>query len=112
MAATTSQPKNGFIVRAESHDGGKTWSEGQNSAFPNPNSAIEFLKLKSGALLLVFNDSMTSRTPLTAALSTDGDKTYPHRRNIVEGRNSFAYPIGFQAATAASTSSTRPISGR
>ncbi len=90
--------KNGYIVRAESHDGGKTWSEGQNSGFANPNSAIEFLKLKSGALVLVFNDSMTSRTPLTAALSTDGDKTYPHRRNIAEGRNSFAYPIGFQAA--------------
>jgi predicted neuraminidase len=90
--------KDGFIVRAESHDGGKTWTEGQNSAFANPNSAVEFLKLKSGALLLVFNDSMTSRTPLTAALSIDGDKTYPHRRNIAEGRNSFAYPIGFQAA--------------
>lgn len=90
--------KEGFIVRAESHDGGNTWTEGRNSAFANPNSAIEFLKLRSGALLLVFNDSMTSRTPLTAALSTDGDKTYPHRRNIAEGRNSFAYPIGFQAA--------------
>ena len=87
----------GFIVRAESHDGGKTWSEGRNSTFPNPNSAIEFLKLKSGALLLVYNDSMTSRTPLATALSTDGDKTYPHRRTIAEGRNSFAYPIGFQA---------------
>ena len=90
--------KDGYIVRAESHDGGATWSEGRNSTFANPNSAIEFLKLKSGALLLVFNDSMTSRTPLTAALSTDGDKTYPYRRNIAEGRNSFAYPIGFQAA--------------
>ena len=90
--------KDGFIVRAESRDGGATWSEGRNSEFPNPNSAVEFLKLKSGALLLVYNDSMTSRTPLTAALSTDGDKTYPHRRNIAEGRNSFAYPIGFQAA--------------
>jgi predicted neuraminidase len=90
--------KEGFIVRAESRDGGATWSEGRNSAFPNPNSAVEFLKLKSGALLLVYNDSMTSRTPLTAALSTDGDKSYPHRRNIAEGRNSFAYPIGFQAA--------------
>jgi hypothetical protein len=41
---------------------------------------------------------MTSRTPLTAALSLDGDKTYPHRRNIAEGKNSFAYPIGFQGA--------------
>jgi predicted neuraminidase len=90
--------KEGYIVRAESHDGGATWSPGVNSAFPNPNSAIEFLKLASGALLLVFNDSMSQRTPLTAALSIDGDKTYPFRRNIIEGRNSFAYPTGFQAA--------------
>jgi predicted neuraminidase len=88
----------GFIVRSESKDNGATWAEGRNSAFPNPNSAIEFLKLKSGALLLVYNDSMTSRTPLTAALSTDGDRTYPVRRNIADGRNSFAYPIGFQGA--------------
>jgi predicted neuraminidase len=84
-------------VRAESHDGGQTWAEGRNSMFPNPNSAVEFLKLKSGALLLVYNDGMNARTPLTAALSVDGDKTYPHRRNIAEGKNSFAYPKGFQA---------------
>ena len=88
----------GYMVRSESRDGGLTWSEGQNAKFPNPNSAIEFLKLASGALLLVYNDSMTQRTPLTASLSTDGDRTYPYRRNIAEGRNSFAYPIGFQAA--------------
>lgn len=41
---------------------------------------------------------MSQRTPLTAALSTDGDRTYADRRNIAEGGNSFAYPIGFQAA--------------
>lgn len=88
----------GFMVRSESHDGGATWEEGQNAAFPNPNSAVDFMKLRSGALLLVYNDSMTDRTPLAAALSTDGDKTYASRRNIAEGRNSFAYPIGFQAS--------------
>jgi predicted neuraminidase len=88
----------GFVVRSESHDDGATWEEGRDSAFPNPNSAVEFLKLKSGALLLVYNASMTDRTPLTAALSVDGDKTYPSRRNIAEGRNSYTYPIGFQAS--------------
>ena len=89
--------KDGFMVRAESHDGGWTWSEGKDAPFPNPNSAIEFLKLQSGSLLLVYNDSMHQRTPLTASLSADGDKTYPFKRNIAEGKNSFAYPIGFQA---------------
>ena len=59
----------GYIVRSESRDGGRTWSEGVDSAFPNPNAAVEFLKLQSGNLLLIFNDSMNRRTPLTAALS-------------------------------------------
>jgi predicted neuraminidase len=87
----------GWLVRAESHDGGRTWTEGQDSRFPNPNSAVELLKLRSGNLLLVYNDSMTARTPLTAALSMDQDRTWPVRRNIAEGQNAFAYPIGFQA---------------
>jgi predicted neuraminidase len=89
--------KDGWLVRAESTDGGSTWSEGRDSAFPNPNAAIDFLKLSSGALLLVFNDSMSGRTPLVAALSRDGDRTYPHRRAIAEGPGDFAYPIAFQA---------------
>jgi predicted neuraminidase len=88
----------GWLVRAESHDGGRTWTEGQDSQFPNPNSAVEFLRLRSGNLLLVYNDSMTARTPLTAALSMDQDRTWPVRRNLAEGQNAFAYPIGFQAS--------------
>jgi predicted neuraminidase len=88
---------NGYLVRAESHDGGQTWSEGKNCQFPNPNAAVDFLKLKNGDLLLVYNDSMNDRTPLTAAISIDNDKTYPHRRNIAIGDFDYAYPIATQA---------------
>ena len=88
----------GWMVRAESTDGGWTWSEGRDSTFQNPNAAVDFLKLASGYLLLVFNDSMTKRTPLVAALSTDGDATYLRRRNIAEGPGDFAYPIVLQGA--------------
>jgi predicted neuraminidase len=87
----------GYIVRAESRDGGATWSEGKDSAFPNPNAAVEFLKLQSGRLLLVFNDSMNRRTPLTAALSADQDRTWASRRNVREGEGDFGYPSAFQA---------------
>jgi predicted neuraminidase len=87
----------GYIVRAESHDGGMTWSEGKDSALPNPNAAIDFIKLKSGRLLLVYNDSMSRRAPLTAALSSDHDRTWPVRRNIIEGDRDFGYPSAFQA---------------
>jgi predicted neuraminidase len=89
---------NGWLVRAESHDGGRTWSAGADSPFPNPNAAVDFLKLASGNLLLVYNDSMTSRTPLVAALSADGDRSYPHRRAIADGPGDFAYPIALQAS--------------
>ena len=88
----------GWLVRAESHDGGVTWTEGRSSRFPNPNAAVDFIKLRSGHLLLAYNDSMTRRTPLAVAISTDGDRTYPHRRNIADGPGDFAYPIVFQAS--------------
>jgi predicted neuraminidase len=88
----------GFIIRAESRDGGKTWSEGVDSEFPNPNSAVDLIKLSSGALLLVYNDSMSDRTPLTVALSTDGGRTFPRRLNLATGKDSFAYPSAAQAA--------------
>ncbi|APW62684.1 sialidase family protein [Paludisphaera borealis] len=88
----------GYIVRSESHDGGLTWAEGANSSFPNPNAAVDLLKTRSGKLLLFFNDSMNSRTPLTVALSPDLDRTWPIRRNIVEGEGDFGYPFAFQAS--------------
>jgi len=88
--------KDGYVVRSESHDGGHTWSEGQDSQFPNPNAAVDFLRLQNGHLLLVYNDSMDDRTPLTVAISTDQDKSYPHRRNIATGKDSFAYPYVIQ----------------
>jgi predicted neuraminidase len=90
--------KDGFLVRSDSNDGGRTWSPGVETSFPNPNSAVEFLKLKSGNLLLIYNDHMYRRTPLTAALSMDGGKTWSVRKNIAEGANDFAYPSAVQTA--------------
>jgi predicted neuraminidase len=88
--------KDGYLVRSESHDGGRTWNPGSDSAFPNPNAAVDFLRLANGHLLLVYNDSMNRRTPLTVALSTDNDKSYPYRRNLAEGPGDFAYPYAIQ----------------
>ena len=91
-------PRNdGWLVRSQSTDGGRTWTPGKEPQFPNPNSAVDFLRLASGHLLLVYNDNMNDRTPLTAAVSLDGDQTYAHRRNIAEGPGPFAYPTAIQA---------------
>jgi predicted neuraminidase len=88
----------GWLVRSESRDGGYTWTPGQDSEFPNPNSATDFIKLKNGHLMLVYNDNMNDRTPLTVAISTDNDESYPHRMNIGEGENTFAYPMALQTS--------------
>lgn len=87
-----------FVIRSESRDGGKTWTKGENSEFRNPNSAIDFIKLANGHLALVFNDTnVDDRMPLTVAISTDNDKTYPHRRNIVnKPGDTAAYPVAIQ----------------
>jgi predicted neuraminidase len=89
----------GYLVRAESTDRGRNWSEGADSRFPNPNAAVDFLKLRSGRLLLIYNDCMHGRSPLTAALSEDNDKSYPFKRNIAEAAGQdFAYPYAIQAS--------------
>lgn len=88
----------GFVVRSESLDGGHTWSEGQDSQFPNPNAAIDFIKLQNGHLLLVYNNSISDRTPLTVAISQDADKTWPWRRDIATGDFDYAYPTAIQTA--------------
>ena len=88
----------GFVVRSESHDGGRTWSKGVDSQFPNPNAATDFIKLKNGHLLLVYNDNdQGERMPLTVAISTDNDKTWPYRRVVVNKKgDSAAYPVSIQ----------------
>jgi predicted neuraminidase len=87
----------GYIVASESSDGGKTWSEGVDTAFPNPNAAVDLLKLKNGNILLVYNDSMNERTPLTVAISKDGGKTWPVKQNIMTGDRDYAYPYAIQS---------------
>jgi len=86
----------GYIVRTESRDGGRTWSAGVETEFPNPNAAVDLLKLQSGTLLLVYNHSMSERTPLATAFSTDGGKTFRRGPNVAEGGESFAYPYARQ----------------
>ncbi|QDU82238.1 hypothetical protein Pla110_39930 [Polystyrenella longa] len=90
--------KEGVTFRSESRDGGYTWSPAKRTEFKNPNSAVDFIKLKNGHLMLVFNDNNEGhRMPLTIAISTDNDKSYPYRRHIVNiPGDSAAYPTAIQ----------------
>jgi len=86
----------GFVVRTESTDGGLTWSPGVETEFPNPNASVELIKLRSGALLFLYNHSMSERSPLRAVLSTDGGRTWPRRLDLATGPGAFSYPTAIQ----------------
>lgn len=87
-----------WLVRSESRDGGKTWATGTESQFPNPNAATDFLGLRSGGLVLVYNDSKSDRSRLTLALSRDSDQSYPYRYQIPNPSDDLAYPYLIQGA--------------
>lgn len=86
----------GYVVRSESRDGGTTWSPGTETAIPNPNAAVDLLKLNNGHLLLVYNDSLHDRTPLTVAVSTDSGESFSKGVNIATGPHDYAYPYMIQ----------------
>jgi predicted neuraminidase len=89
----------GYIVRSDSHDGGRTWSEGKETIFPNPNAAVDIVRLRNGHLVLIYNDSMIDRTPLATAISTDGGKTFSRGRDIAVGPYDYAYPYAIVASS-------------
>ena len=90
----------GFIVKTESHDGGKTFSLGQDTVFPNPNAAVDLIKLKNGHLMMIYNDNnQGDRNPLVVRVSVDQGKTWPVSRKIVDTPDDEqAYPYFVQAA--------------
>jgi predicted neuraminidase len=87
----------GYLVRAESFDNGRSWTPGVDSQFPNPNAAVDFLRLRNGHLLLVYNRSMEARTPLSIAISADRDASYSQRRDLLTGEGPYAYPYAIQS---------------
>jgi predicted neuraminidase len=91
---------NGWVVYAESSDFGATWSPGRPLAphFPNPNASVELLALRNGHLLLVYNHSHGSRSPLSLALSEDGGKSWKVGLDIATGAQDYAYPYAIQAS--------------
>lgn len=82
----------GWLWAMGSNDAGRHWSQPMDSGFANPDSSACITALAGGNLLLVFNDSPSQRTPLTAALSADGGQTWPIRKVIVQGNKSYSYP--------------------
>jgi sialidase-1 len=88
----------GFLYRCESRDGGETWSRPESSGLPSTQSPMSLARVPhSGDILVIWNqisqDEANQNFPrhrLTAAVSSDGGRTWRHRRNL-ESMNDRAY---------------------
>ena len=85
--------KGGHCWQSTSKDYGRTWSPAIPGPFKNPNSALAMIKLASGNLVAVYNDSdrRIYRTPLVISLSEDGGQTWPYTRKLEDQMGEFTY---------------------
>jgi hypothetical protein len=86
------------IAQGTSVDGGRTWRESPEpfTREYNVNTRFFLRKLASGNVLLVANDHAKKRANMTAMLSTDDGRTWPHKL-VLDERESVSYPDGTQA---------------
>lgn len=91
-----SRGRTGRIFRALSVNGGFTWTASQPTELPNPNSGIEALRTRAGALLLISNPSTVGRERLAYQLSHDDGASWSSPRDIDAldaGELSYPYAI-------------------
>jgi len=85
----------GVIDRSVSEDGSH-WSKAEPAGLPNPNSAIELIRIRSGALLTVYNPTDRGRTPLRVARSDDNGATWHAWRDLETEPGEYSYPTAVQ----------------
>ena len=84
------------VGQAVSTDRGKTWTASPEPALPGPCSRFHIRRLQSGRLLLINHHEFTGRNRLTAFLSDDDGKTWPHHL-LIDERTNVSYPDSIQA---------------
>ncbi|MCP4644940.1 MAG: exo-alpha-sialidase, partial [bacterium] len=85
----------GVVARADSEDGGKTWTPVRASGLPNNNSGIDCLGLEDGRVLLVYNPvgkNWGARTPLNLAVSSDNGEIWRDIASLEYTMGEYSYP--------------------
>lgn len=80
-----------------SYDRGRTWSRGEDSGLGGPCTRFFISRLRSGRILLINHVHFTGRNNLTALLSDDDGRTFPHAL-LLDGRNDVSYPDAVECA--------------
>ena len=82
----------GTIWKSLSYNAGCSWSLCAPTRLPNPNSAIDLLRLEDGTLLLAFNHSAVDRHGLSVALSRDAGRSWACLAEVEAGAGEYSYP--------------------
>ncbi len=88
----------GFLWRADSFDGGHTWTDAYQTDIPNPSSLARFLRLPDGRIALFHNPTggvvgkRGDRKRLAVWVSNDEAKTWYIKEDIVAGEFYLSYP--------------------
>ena len=92
--------RHGRLAQCFSNDGGETWGEVTLSDMPNNNSGTDALTLRDGRHVLVYNDSNVEgrRTPLSVAVSDDGEHWTKLLDLETDDLGEYSYPSVIQAA--------------
>lgn len=85
----------GKLFAIDSLNEGKTWGEMRLLDVPNPNSGTDALTLRDGRHLLVYNPVTSGRTPLSVAISTDGE-TWNKVLDLETEPGEYSYPAVIQ----------------
>ena len=88
--------RDGEIWCSTSDDLGRTWEGAHPTNLPNPNCGVDMVRLHSGNIVLVYNDTRRGRTPLTVALSTDEGETWRYKRDLETEEGEYSYPAVIQ----------------
>lgn len=86
------------VTESWSVDGGHSWTGLRKTALPNPNSAIDAVRLADGKAVLIHNPSADERTPLIASFSKDGTEWVPAVTLENEPGAELSYPAVIQTA--------------
>jgi hypothetical protein len=91
----------GFLWRADSEDGGITWSDAWQTDIPNAGSLVHLLRLTDGRHALLHNPTSGvvgqkgRRDPLSLWISDDDLQTWTIREDLLTG-GQLAYPNAIQ----------------
>jgi len=87
----------GRICYADSLDHGVTWSELKATKLENPNSGIDAVGLADGRIVLAYNPSTKNRTPLSLAVSSDGND-WRRILDLESDPGEYSYPAIIQSS--------------